>query len=99
MKDVHTGKGELHLGWIEPGEKICLGVGPAVLRFTAEEAEGLKATLEALLAQQRIYPCGDISAPKYTLCGCLQDRTSDTKSVPSPVTFSWEDENWGHGRG
>jgi hypothetical protein len=88
MRDVVTsrGKDDMHLGWLVPGETICLGAGPVSLRYTKEEAEELHARLSGLLF------AGDDAA-----CGCTPPRPE-----PSPIQAVqdfWEDDDWGHGVG
>jgi hypothetical protein len=87
MKDIITsnGSGKMHLGWLVPGEKVCLGVGPVSLRFSRKEAISLHRMLTELLAEQE--PRGNC-----TPCGCPQSH--EPAPIPAaPVRFFWDDEN------
>jgi hypothetical protein len=90
MKDIITsnGTGDLHLGWLVPGETACLGVGPVNLRFSKDEAQELSEQLIALLEEPAREPEGP---PGYTPCGCPQPRKpAPIQAVPGK--FLWGDE-------
>lgn len=98
MKDVHTsrGKDDMHLGWLVPGETLCLGAGPVVLRYTREEAVQLASQLHELLGED-CRTCGP-GRHSYTSCGCQPPRP-EPKSEPSTKSRFFDGPSWGHGSG
>lgn len=99
MKEVveSTGKGEWHLGWLEPGKKVCLGVGPVTLRCTTAEAKELLRSLNDLLGEDcRTCEPGRHS---YTPCGCDQSLKPDTKPQSDIRSQFWDGPSWGKGAG
>ena len=96
MKEVveSSGKGDWHLGWLEPGEKVCLGVGPVTLRCTLAEARQLYERLGALLVE-------DLPGRGFrqTPCGCAQSVNPDTKPQSDICSQFWDGPSWGTGAG
>lgn len=57
-----------HIGWLAPGQVICLGAGPVRLRYSRDEARALMYDLRALLR-----PGGTAGHP----CGCAVEEDGD----------------------
>jgi hypothetical protein len=86
-----TGQGEWHLGWLVPGEKVCLGVGPVTLRCTAAEAKELFRELGELLVE-------DLDSDT-TSCGCAQSLEPVKPAQSKTTSEFWDGPSWGHGNG
>lgn len=56
-----TGTAAMHLGWL--GDRICLGAGPAKLRFSQDEARALLYGLRDLLTGEDDRDCGCADSP------------------------------------
>jgi hypothetical protein len=80
MREVvnSSGSGDFHLGWLVPGETVCIGAGPVSLRYSRAEAEVLCLRLQNLLEE---------SPGNSTACGCA----SPEKPRSSTIASFWED--------
>lgn len=100
MKDIIQGEGtgEFHVGWKEPGRKVCLGVGPVLFRLTVEEAAVLVVGVRDLL--QEPFQLTADGGYDYTPCGCDGSVDVPEEGLPSlPVPDFWNDAAWRHDHG
>lgn len=80
-----SGTGKMHIGWLVPDEKLCLGAGPALIRMSRDEAVDLAWRLHDLLNEEG--PDRGPGPVPWTMCGCAPPDHDDSESKQYAAQF------------